>query len=179
MTLATLSILGLLISTSALALPTNNTTSSLVLHKREEGSCKDLSQPIEWQNNMGVHYFCQHWNPTPENANPSKEIKIHEPEVWTIYLNDYKGTTQIPWVYKVWISCTKGTASTCTAAPRSVTHEQCVRKMKELLSEGKLGNEYCVVDGTEDVLFQHGRIEEEILPFGWLNFESYRRDSQL
>jgi hypothetical protein len=165
-----ISILGLAAVIRAAAIPSSNTTSATTLAKREVGSCDDFNLPMEWYYNLGVGSFCSTFHPTAENKNPGIQVDSDEPYVYTVELQNYKDNAKLNWVYKIWID-TEGTQRQI----QWVDYDKCMRKMKEILSEGQLGKAYCVVDGTEDVLFQAGRLEEKIRPWGKLIFESYRR----
>jgi hypothetical protein len=122
--------------------------------------------------NWGVQGFCNAFEKTKDNPMGARLISLPRPLVFTQVLNSYEDGKPLPWVYKIHIK-NEGTMP----PDQWVTHEKCVRKFKEILSEGKLGNEYCVVDGTKDVLFQHGKIEEQISTLGGkLVFTSYRRE---
>jgi hypothetical protein len=165
-----ITLLGLATPIWAAVIPDTNITSQTLV-ARGEGSCGDTSLPIEWMYNMGVYGFCDAFEKSPDNPIGIKAIPVANPLVFTQVLKDYKTNKDLNWVYKIWV---KGEG---TYPPSQwCTYEKCVRKMKEILSEGQLGREYCVVDGTKDVLFQSGRIEEPIRALGGkLVFESYRR----
>lgn len=162
-TLATLALLTATISTAAV--PAN-------LTPRDVGSCTNKHLPIEWYYNLGVMSFCNTFNPSESDPNPKKTITQGEDYVYTVTLGAWDDNQPLNWVYKISVQ----DIGDGFQAPQDVTYEKCVRKMKEVLSEGQLGNHYCVVDGTQDVLFQGGTTEEVIKPWGKLVFESRKKN---
>lgn len=163
-------LLGLVAPILAATIPDTNITTP-ALQKRAEGSCGNTDLPIEWMYNDGVRGFCNAFEKTPDNPTGNKSIPLANPLVFTEVLKSYKTGEDLPWVYKIHIK-NEGTYPPA----QFVTYKECMMKMKEILSEGKLGREYCVVDGTEDVLFQSGNNWRAIRALGGkLVFESYQR----
>ncbi|KAH7109258.1 hypothetical protein B0J11DRAFT_512915 [Dendryphion nanum] len=152
---------------------------ALFPRQRDPASCRSTRLITEATYNWGVSGFCSNFLPTDANPNPAKTITTKEPLIFTMVLPAYdKPATQMDWVYKIAV----GTGNYANKAfiTHSVDYETCQRKMKEVLSEGKLGDDYCVVDGTEDVLFKGGKLEEVLEGVsankewkGKVRFESY------
>ena len=86
----------------------------------------------------------------------------------TVELPAYDNNEIIKWVYKIRVQRDWGEGAT------EVTYDMCKEKFANILSEGKLGQEYCVVDGTEDVLFQGGKREEDLNKYGQIVYEVYK-----
>ncbi|KAF1995370.1 hypothetical protein P154DRAFT_538854 [Amniculicola lignicola CBS 123094] len=147
-TITTITALALL-TPSALAIPTNITLTPRYSTPVTKGSCKTLSLPLENEYNTGVSSFCSTYFSTPQIVTSSQFI------VSTVILTAYDKQL-LNWVYKVSVDCP---GENCFENPQQVDYKACKDSLEDLLSEGQLGEEYCVVDGTEDVLFRGGKRE--------------------
>ncbi|KAF2009449.1 hypothetical protein BU24DRAFT_467827 [Aaosphaeria arxii CBS 175.79] len=139
------------------------------LHARAEGSCSTTHLPTESTYLSTIPLFCRHFSP------PAK-ISTSSPVTLTYTLPSYS-SPDVNWVYKISIP-RKGDNEAST----EVNEGDCVARMGEVLTEGKLGGAYCVVDGTEDVLFKGGSADVAwggLVNGGVVRFESYRRKGDL
>ncbi|KAF2741838.1 hypothetical protein M011DRAFT_314917 [Sporormia fimetaria CBS 119925] len=170
MRLTAFSILGLVACSLAMAIPGSNernvTSAFTRLTKRADGECTNLNLPTEEEYDRGVWTFCMHWDPDESHTSTDRFINRHRPVRWTIGITSYEGKI-LNWVYELWLN-----GMDRPMADQLITKEKCIRKMSEILSEGELGKQYCIVKGTETVLFQGGKFDELIQPWGSLNYES-------
>ncbi|KAF2181086.1 hypothetical protein K469DRAFT_752942 [Zopfia rhizophila CBS 207.26] len=167
-------ILGLL-SAAASALPTGGPISespcALTLMSREEGSCKTRHLITEANYYLGVNSYCDMFFKPGGRKDPiTKRIDSKHPLLGTVELPAYDDKKTMRWTYIVKIE-----DSGPMLVPTDITYDMCKSKFTQIMKEGKLGGSYCVVDGTQDVLFKSGRVEERFPRWGKVVYQARQK----
>ncbi|KAF2870301.1 hypothetical protein BDV95DRAFT_608297 [Massariosphaeria phaeospora] len=118
------------------------------------GSCKTKHLINEWQFHNGVDRICNHlFRPADKPAVDTVGVASTRSVVFTIDVPAYDNNKPLRMVYEIKVE------NNLAYTEMRVNESECRRGFTDVLNESFLGINYCVVDGTEDVLFQGGTFE--------------------
>ncbi|PSN75073.1 hypothetical protein BS50DRAFT_671324 [Corynespora cassiicola Philippines] len=145
------------------------------------GICSKTNLPTEASYFYGIERYCGMF--IKRGPDKYHAMQLGNPLTGTVWLDNYEGGEQIPWVFKASLSREKNYED--FTVTYHLTYDKCIEEFKLLLTDGDVGKQYCVVDGTKDVLFKKGKVAKEFdnadpnpkknKPKAFVEFESRRR----
>ncbi|KAF2463810.1 uncharacterized protein BDR25DRAFT_383278 [Lindgomyces ingoldianus] len=150
-------------ATTTLGLPVSENTLS---PRKEPGACSktELHGPTIASYLMGVASFCDGFITAPEGV----EVSVNKPLVGTVSLPAFDNGAPIHWVFKISV-----VRAGIKEAPTWISHDQCTKQFKTMATEGKLGDTYCIPEGTGYSVATAGHFLDPagIKPAGYVQYE--------
>lgn len=132
------------------------------LSKRREGVCKTEHLADRAWFDLGVEAACRYWfyPAGVQNPDPYRTISVKGGLSAYSDLPAYDDGTNIRYHFDIKIESDMDGRVHKTL----ITEEQCRGNLKSIVEKGKLGKEYCEVDGTGVALARGGRVELGLNP---------------